>query len=85
MLDGVCCVVVSYDLWMSRMTQDIFSMTAYYTRNHVRDKAHIRIPITTSTNGESLAVQIGNVINQFNLAPKISGITSDDRNCYDNY
>ena len=63
LLYGVLCVVISYDLWMSKMTQDIFSMTSHYTRYHARVKEHIGIPITTSTYGDSLAVTVGNVIN----------------------
>ena len=55
-------------------------MTAHYTSDHVREHAHIGIPITTSTDGESLAVTVGNVINQFNLGPKLVGITSDGGN-----
>ena len=51
-------------------------MTENYTRNHVREHVHIGIPITTSTDGESLAVTVGNVINQFNLWSKLVGITS---------
>ena len=62
-LGGVRCVVVSYDLWMSKTTQDIFSMMAHYTCENVREHAHIRMPITTRTNGESLAVLVSNVIN----------------------
>ena len=77
LIDGVRCVVISYDLWMSKMTQDIFSMMAHYTCEHVRENAHIGIPITSSTYGESLAVLVGNVINQFNLVSKLFGMTSD--------
>ena len=68
------------ELWMSKTTQEIFSMTAHHTREHVREHAHIGTPITTSTDGESLAVPIGNVINQFNLESKLVGITSDLQN-----
>ena len=53
-------------------------MTENYTCDHVRDNYHIGMPITTSTDGESLAVTVGNIINQFNLGLKIVGITSDD-------
>ena len=77
LIDGVRCVVISYDLWMSKTTQDIFSMMAYYTCDHVREHANIGMPITTSTNGEIIEVTVGNIINQFNLGSKIFGITSD--------
>ena len=52
-------------------------MTANYTPEHVRENAHISIPITTSNNGDSLAVPVSNVINQFSLGSKLVGITSD--------
>ena len=67
LLDVVCCVVISYYLWMSKTTQEIFSMIAHYTCYHVREHAYIGMPITTSTDGEILAIPVGNVINQFNL------------------
>ena len=35
------------------------------------------MPVTTSTDGYSLVVLVGNVINQFNLGLKLVGITSD--------
>ena len=54
-------------------------MTVYYTCDHVREHAHIGVPITKSTDGESLAIPVGNVINQFNLGSKLLGITSDGR------
>ena len=38
---------------------------------------HIVIIITISTDGEILAVPVGNIINQFSLGPKIVGITGD--------
>ena len=52
-------------------------MTKHYTHGNVRENAHIWIPITISTDGESLAVLVVNVINQFNLWSKRVGITSD--------
>ena len=54
-------------------------MTANYTPEHVRENAHISIPITTSNNGDSLAVPVSNVINQFGLGSKTVYITCDGR------
>ena len=76
-LDGVIFVVVSYNLWISKNTQDIFPMTEHYTRYNVREHDHIRMPITTSTDGEIIAVTVGNAINQFILVSELVGITSD--------
>ena len=52
-------------------------MTAHYTREHVRENAHIRIPIITSTDGESLVVLVSNVIKTVQFRVKLFGITSD--------
>ena len=52
-------------------------MMTHYTCDHVREHVQIGMPITTSTYGESLAVLVGNVINQFNLVSKLFGITND--------
>ena len=53
-------------------------MTEHYTRDHVRKHSHIWIPITTSTNGESLSITVLNVINQFILGSKLIDVTIDD-------
>ena len=62
---------------MSKMTQDIFSMTEHCTRDHVRNNSHIGMPIKTSTDGKSLTVPVGNVIKQFSLGSKVLGMNSD--------
>ena len=79
LLGGVRCVVISYELWMSKKTHAFFSIKAHYTRDHVREHAHISMPIKTSTYGESLAATVGNLINQFNLGSKLVGVTSYGR------
>ena len=62
LLDGVSFVVIYYILWMSNMTQETFSMTAHDTYDHARKHDHIGMPTTTSTDGESLAVPVCNII-----------------------
>ena len=42
-------------------------MIAHYTRENIREHAHIRMPITASTYGESVEVLVSNLINQFSL------------------
>ena len=79
LLNVVRCVFISYDLWMSKTKQDIFSMTTHYTRDHIREHARIRVTVTTSTDGKSLAVPVGNIINQFNLGSELVVINSDDK------
>ena len=58
-------------------------MTAHFTRSHVKEHAHIGIPITTPTYNESLAVPVSSIMNQFSYEPVqfgklLVGITSDD-------
>ena len=60
LLDGVRFIIISYDLWMFKTTENIFSMTAHYTCENSREHDHISMPITKSTDGESLAVPVGN-------------------------
>ena len=52
-------------------------MTAHYTYDNFRKHAHIGMTITTSTDGDILAVLVSNVINQFCLGSKLVGITID--------
>ena len=62
---------------MSETALEFFSLTAYYTREHVRESFRIGIPITKSTYCESLAVPVSNVIKQFSLGSKVLGMNSD--------
>ena len=62
---------------MSETALEFFSLTAYYTREHVRESFRIGIPITKSTYSESLAVPVSNVIKQFSLGSKVLGMNSD--------
>ena len=74
------CVVLSFPMNLGYPIRHmIFLMTANYKREHFREHDHIRIPITKSTGGESLSVPVSNAIKQFNLGPKLVGITSDGR------
>ena len=52
-------------------------MTEHYICEHVIEHTHIGMPITPSTDGESLEFPVSNVINQFILGSKLVGITSD--------
>ena len=74
LLGGMRCVVICYDLWMSKTTHEIFQ---WWNIKQVSMSEHIVIIITISTDREILAVPVGNIINQFSLGPKIVGITGD--------
>ena len=63
-------------LWCPRQHR-VFFNNKHYAREHVREHAQICMPITRSTDGESLAVLVSNLINQFGLGSKIFSITSD--------
>ena len=55
----------------------IFAMTAPFTRSHVREHAHIGIPIITYTYDDILVVPLSSVIKQFSLGGYLAGIMSD--------
>ena len=76
-LAKVKAVVISYDLWMSRKTEEIFSLTAHYCTGQERKNTHIGMPSTTATDGVSLSLSVMEVVENFGLEAKIVGITSD--------
>ena len=53
-------------------------MMDHFAREQSREYANIGMTITTSTDGESLAVPVRTFINQLILGKKLVGITSDD-------
>ena len=72
------CVVLSFTITFGfTRLHRIFSITAHYTRDYVREHAYICMTIKKSTYSKNLAVPVGNLINQFNLGLKLVGITSD--------
>ena len=68
-------VVLSYDLWMSHKTEEIFSLTAHYSTGRERKKTHIGMPSTTDNDGVSLYLYVMEVVENFVLEAKIVGIT----------
>ena len=69
--------VIRYDLWMSRKTKEIFSLTAHYCRGRERKNTHIGMPSTTATDVVSLSFYVMEVVENFGLEENIVGITSD--------
>ena len=53
-LAKVKAVVIIYDLWMIRKTEELFSLTAHYCTGPDRKNTHIGITSTTATDGVSL-------------------------------
>ena len=76
-LVGVKAVVISYNLWMSCNTEEIFSFTAHYCTGQEIKNTHIGMPSTTATDGVSLYLSVMEVVDNFGLKEKIVGITSD--------
>ena len=69
-------LVISYDLWMSRKTDEFFSLTAHYCTGRERKNTHIGMPYTTASDGVSLSLSVMEVVENFGLEAKIVGITS---------
>ena len=76
-LEEVNAVVISYNFWMSRKTEEILSLIAHYCTGRGRENTHIGIPSTNSTDGVSLSLSVIEVVENFGLEAKILGITSD--------
>ena len=51
-------VVISYDLWMSCKTEEIFSLTAHYCTGPEINNTHIGMPYTTDTDSVSLSLSV---------------------------
>ena len=62
-LAEVKAVVISYDLWMSRKTEEFFSLKAHYCTG----RYHIGVPSTTTTDGVSLSLSVMEVVENFGL------------------
>ena len=65
-LEEVKAVVISYDLWMSRRTEEIFSLTTHCCTGQDRKKI-IGMPSTTATDVVSLSLSIIEVVENFGL------------------
>ena len=76
-LAEVKAVVISYGLWTSHKTGEIFSLTAHYFTVHKRKNTHIGMPSNTATDGVSLYLSVMEVVENFGLEANIVGITSD--------
>ena len=48
-------IVIIYDLWMSRETEEIFLLTVHYCTGPNKNNTHIGMPSTTATDGVSLS------------------------------
>ena len=69
-------VVIIYDLWMSRKTEEFLIDGALLHRSGEK-KTNTGMPSTTATDGVSLYLSIMEVVNSSGLEAKIVGITSD--------
>ena len=76
-LEKLKAVVISYNLWVSRKTEEIFSLTARYFNGSDINKNFVGMPSTTDNGGVSLSKSVLEVVENFGLEEKILGTTSD--------
>ena len=70
-------VVISYNLWMSHKTEEIFSLMAHYFTGRERKNTCIGMLSTTATDGVSLSLSVMQVVDNFVFEAKIVGIKID--------
>ena len=75
-LAEVKALVISYDLWMSRQTKEIFSLAAHYCTGRERKNTNIGMPSATAADGVSLYLSVIEMVEYFGLEANILGITS---------
>ena len=70
-------VVISYNLWTSRKTEEIFPLMLHYCTGPERSNTHIGMLSITATDGISLYLSYMEVVENFGLEANIVLITSD--------
>ena len=66
-------VSITFDLWMSCSTQDVFCMVVYFLENDwVPCYVTIGVFQVESTNGERLAAIVEKLLKEFNLRDKVN-------------
>ena len=70
-------LVISCDFWMSRKTEEIFSLMAHYCKGPKRNNTHIGMLSSIATNGVSLFSSVMEVVENFGLEKNIVGSMSD--------
>jgi hypothetical protein len=78
MLTHVPAVSLSYDLWMTRRAEEIFSLDGHYITGAAKIHTHLNMPWTKGgTDGQSLSVAKKSCIDNFHLRSKVISYTSD--------
>jgi len=73
-LKEVVAVSLSYDLWMTRKTEEVFSLNAQYQLYNV----HLGMPYSRGgTDGQNLAIAVKKTIDEMQLATKVISYTQD--------
>ena len=70
-------VVISYNILMSRKTEEILLLTEHYCTGPDIKNTHIGMLSTTDTDGVSLSLYVMEMVGNFGLEANIVGITSD--------
>ena len=78
MLTHVPAVSLSYDLWMTRRAEEIFSLDGHYITGAAKTHTHLGMPWAKGgTDGQSLSVAVKSCIDKFHLRSKVISYTSD--------
>jgi hypothetical protein len=78
MLIHVPAVSPSYDLWMTRRAEEIFSLDGHYITGAAKTHTHLGMPCSKGgTDGQSLSVAVKSCIDKFHLRKKVISYTSD--------
>ncbi len=77
-LSNVKSLSLSYDLWMTRKTEEIFSLNAHFIHEGKKHQLHLGMPWSRGgTDGQKLAYAVEECISEFNLGTKVIGYTCD--------
>jgi len=77
-VDAIAASCLSYDLWMTRKNEEIFSLVSHHTTMDVKCHLHLGMPWSKSgTDGQSLSVAVESCINKYSLEKKVIGYCSD--------
>lgn len=77
-MNAVTASCLSYDLWMTRKNEEIFSLVSHHTLSSLKRHVHLGMPWSKSgTDGQSLSIAVGSCISNYGLNKKVIGYCSD--------
>ena len=89
LLNRVPAVAISFDLWMTRKSEEIFSLDGHFIIGAIKSHAHLGMPWSKGgTDGQSLSIAVKSCVDKFGLQNKVLCYTSDGggnlKTCKDN-